>query len=181
MRKDVSKTNLSVASSAGRGGGSLMRESSVRSLNRVMKILNQAGPGDYEIPSSFGSRAMNSKLRNTPSISFNNRLPIPPTREFAEVNMAALIDIASSRKAFSWGYLRYSFTRSKVQKSQTLHGKAVSVLWGKPENQKQSHWTDSIPGESGKKDQFIPQSIFWRWTSTWLNFILTKRIPWSCL
>ncbi len=128
MRKDVSKTNLSVASSAARGGGSLMRESSVRSLNRVMKIINQAGPGDYEIPSSFGSRAVNSKLRNTPSVSFNNRLPIPPTREFAEVKMAAQFAIASLRKAFSWSYLRNSFTRSKVQKSQTLNGKAVKVL-----------------------------------------------------
>lgn len=103
-KRVASKSNLSVSSvnnnlnglrrestSVTNGGGNspskgLTRESSVQSLNRALKsFLNPAGPGDYNIPSCFGNKSIEGSKRNMPSISFKERRPIPPTREFANL------------------------------------------------------------------------------------------------
>jgi hypothetical protein len=83
MKKDQSKSNLSVNTSFIRGLNgaasprSLGRDTSTKSL-RLPAFLNPAGPGDYDLKSHFGSGG--------PKISIKHRLPIPKTRDFVDVN-----------------------------------------------------------------------------------------------
>ncbi|TNV81342.1 hypothetical protein FGO68_gene13908 [Halteria grandinella] len=90
MKKDLSKSNLSVNTSylKGLNGGasprSLNRDSSAASF-RLPRFLNPSGPGDYDLPSSFGSKVVQGNLKNGPSPTLKARLPIPKTRDFADM------------------------------------------------------------------------------------------------
>jgi hypothetical protein len=66
-------------------------------LTKGLSFLNPAGPGDYELPSSFGSKSVVGKYRNMPHISMKERISIPKTREFADVKISF-----NQMYSFSW-------------------------------------------------------------------------------
>ena len=47
--------------------------------------MNPTGPGNYDLPSSFGSKVVEANKKNVPSVRIKERTEIPNIRDFASV------------------------------------------------------------------------------------------------